>query len=506
MKISNITLLILAYLATAALGKGGGGGGRGGGGRGGGGRGGGGRGGGSSGGSRGGGSSAGRGSSTASGRYGNSNGGRPAMTQPGAAVGTRAGSYSYPAGSTSYPKGGYGGFAGSPPPYSYANTRTSYTRYPTTYTGGYGGGTRSGWVGGYNPGLIYWSIIPAWAFIGYYGAYHRFNQDDGAYYAPEISAASSGSYAVLNGTENTSDEDNYYYTFNMTTAYSYPMADHGFNPANFAYRLAFAHIVEFNDANQNGFYDDNEAIVSAVSLDNVAWDNISVSNQTSPANASLWYYEFATVGRNLTHTRTQQPFDAYLTWRSTNLQVNMTEGVPLQPNSLQYNLTLANYPALANSTHRLAIAQILTTQDDTSIFQDVNTTTPIDVANQIKTNQTYGMSLGDYSQGRLEYEPTFNITEVTNPPTQAGIPSDANTNSWIWGDQAATRKQHLLFISIPPSNTNGTPNPRLTGFSFLDTNVMNAMAFENLDSASPKLKLSMMMSLVTVFAAYALFL
>ncbi|KAI7860978.1 hypothetical protein BDC45DRAFT_473627 [Circinella umbellata] len=433
------------------------------------------------------------------------------MTQPGQAVGTRAGGYTYPSGSAGYPKGGYGGFAAGAPSMRYGNTRTTYTNYPTTHTGGYSRGT-GGWVGGYNPGLIYWSIIPAFAFVGFYGAYHRFNHNDGAYYAPQLSAASNDGYAILNGTENTSDEDNYYYTFNMTTLYDYPMADHGYfsssdpsaNPADFAYRLTFSHIIEFDDVNQNGFYDANEALVSTADLRNAQWDTrIAVNNHSMPTNQSLWYYEYTTVGRNLTHSRTQQPFNVHLTWRSSNLQINMTEGVPLQPNSLQYNLTLDGYPALQNPTHRLAVAQVLTTQASEIITHDVNMTTPVDIANQIKTNQTYGMSIGEYSQGRLEYEPAVNITKVDNPPAQAGMISESNSAQWIWGDNVASRQKQMYYISIPVNNDTRT-NPGLSGFSFLDTNVMNAMAFQGLESLSPKIKYTTMMSLVSIIAAYAL--
>ncbi|KAI9278399.1 hypothetical protein BDA99DRAFT_492065 [Phascolomyces articulosus] len=438
------------------------------------------------------------------------------MTQPGTAVGTRTGSYSYPPGSRGYPNGGFGGFAASSPSSRYSNTRTQYTNYPTTHTGAYGRGT-GGWVGAYNPALIYWSIIPAWAFIGYYGAYHRYNQDNGAYYAPQLSAGSDTYYAVMNGTQNTSDEDNYYYTFNMTTLFYHPMADHAYfsssdpnaNPADFAFRTIFSHVVEFDDVNQNGFYDSSEFLVAAMDLKDAQWDyTISVNNHSMPTNQSLWYYEFTTVGRNLTHTRTQQPFDVYLTWRSSNLQINMTEGVPLQPNSLQYNLTLDGYPALASPTHRLAIGQVISTQSTEYIMMDVNMTTPVDVANQIKTNQTYGMSIGDYNQGRLEYEPTVNISKVDTPPTQGGMISEANIAEWIWGDSVSTRDMHMFYISIPVSsnsNTNTTTtNPVLSGFSFLDVNVMNAMAFEKMEGLSSKTKYTTVMSLISVFAAYVL--
>ncbi|KAI8138258.1 hypothetical protein BJV82DRAFT_631652 [Fennellomyces sp. T-0311] len=432
------------------------------------------------------------------------------MTQPGSARLTNAGGYSFPAGSTTYPKGGYGGFAGGAPNYQYSATRSTYTNYRSTYNGGYSPTTRSGWVGAYNPALVYWTMMPAFAFAGYYYAYHRYNQDDGAYFAPELSVSQGGgSSFVLNGTENTSDQDNYYYQFSVTSDYGYPQADHGFfassdpetHPADFAFRLTFAHILEFDDVNQNGFYDDNESVVSSVSLFNVSWSPYTIALQQDTTNSSLTYYQFSTSGSNLTVNG--QPFSVDLTWRSTNVQINMTEGVPLQPNSLQYNLTLIGYPVPTNATRRLAIAQVVTiptTPLDVPFTKDVNTTTPVDVANQIKTNETYGISLGEYSEARLEYETSVNITEVANPPAQAGIPGDTNVNSWIWYEGLSEREHRLLYLSLP---LNAGTNPRLSGFSFLDVNVMNAMADEYY-SLSSKTTISSLTIVATLLALYTL--
>lgn len=377
-----------------------------------------------------------------------------------------------------------------------------FTNYRPTYTGGYGvAGQRSGWVGAYNPALVYWALTPAFFFGGYWWAYHRYNNHDGNYYAPELTIGGTGtSNVILNGTEFTSDEDNYYYTFNMTTGYTYPMADHGFfatsdssaNPADFAFRLAFGHIVEFEDSNQNGFYDDGERLLAVTSLANAPWQPLSVQNQSMPTNNTQTYYEITTVARNMSRGGTQgsgSSFDVYLTWRSSNLQINMTDGVPIQPNSLQYNLSLAGYPVnTENGNARLAIGQWLITSQDTPVVFDVNTTTPIDVARQIKTNETYGASIGAYSDARLEYEPTVNITPVANPPSNISLQSDNNAATWIWGD-SAQRTNKLLLVSLPWGNTT-TTSPRLSGFGFLDVNVMSSYASSASHAPAPSLSSS----------------
>ncbi|KAG0185212.1 hypothetical protein DFQ28_009710, partial [Apophysomyces sp. BC1034] len=97
--------------------------------------------------------------------------------------------------------------------------------------------------------------------------YHRYNSNTGAYYAPELTSQGSGtSNIVINGTEYSSKEDNYRYTFNISTNNVYPMVDHAYfassdptaHPTDFVYRLTTSHIVEFDDINQNGFFDEGQ--------------------------------------------------------------------------------------------------------------------------------------------------------------------------------------------------------------------------------------------------------
>ncbi|KAI8374463.1 uncharacterized protein BYT42DRAFT_615624 [Radiomyces spectabilis] len=416
---------------------------------------------------------------------------------------SNAGNYRFPPGSQGYTKGGYGSF-GAPPPYSQANTRGSFTNYPQSYAGGYGPGSRAGWVGAYNPSLLYWAIVPSFFFLGYHHMYHRYNSNSGAYYAPQMTASGGNGEVIINGTEYTSSEDNYHYTFNITTNNVLPIVDHAYyassdpaaHPADFVYRLTFANIIEFDDANQNGFLDANEHILAITSLQNAQWSPMSLANKTVPSNSTLSYYE-TSASSSVTYNNTgattgNQTFNVQLTWRSTNLQINNTAPLTLQPNSLQYDFAVSGYPKSANS--RIALTQVLTLKPDTGVWFDVNMTTPVDVANQIKTNETYGISVGGYSEGRLEYQPTVNITDATQVPStwttldpvQINQLSYNSPNDWIWGDVTADkRKAKLLFISMPYQSADNTVNnstqgskvnARISGFGFLNTDVLNAGA------------------------------
>ncbi|KAI8971882.1 hypothetical protein BDF20DRAFT_915634 [Mycotypha africana] len=479
--ISNIYVFLLICVISV-LAKGGGGG-RGGGGGGGGGRG--------AGGGSGSGGSRGGSSGGSTGRTGSSTGSTPPSVSS---------------------KGGSGGFGGPPPPY-YANTRTSYRNYAPVYSGGYSPVNRYGYYGFFNPALVYFTIMPPFLFLGYHTAYHRYNQNNGYYYAPQLTESGSNTQNVfINGTANSGKDENYHYTFHISTDNEYPMADHAFFStsdlnainADFVYRLQFTHLIEFEDANQNGFYDSNEQIFSLTSLQRLNWQPFQVSNITVPGNSTQTYLQTstsATVNYNNTASNTdssnKQPFTVRITYRASNLQLNNTAPIVMQPNSLQYDFAIEGYPtavALSRPNYKLAVGQVLSVLNDTPVNFDINmTNTPIEVANQIKTNNTYGISLGDYTQGRLEYQPTVNISNVADGltihwATPTTITADFlaqqsnNTNNGIWINNVS-RKNNLLLISLPSSgsvtsntNNNQSWNMTYSGFAFLDTDVMNALA------------------------------
>lgn len=376
--------------------------------------------------------------------------------------------------------------------------------------------------------------MPSFLFLGYYGAYHRYNRNDGYYYAPLITEQGSGTrHVMINGTTNSGKDDNYRYTFDISTDNQFPIADHAFyassdanaNPADFAYRLQTSQIVEFEDTNQNGFYDPNEPILSVTSLQNLNWENFMVSNITVPNRTGEDYLQTGTVA-NVVYNNTapgggngNPNFNVRITYRASNLQLNNTAPIVMQPNSLQYDFAVENFPrtvAGSNANAKLAFAQVLSTFPQIPTVFDVNMTTPVDVANQIKTNLTYGISIGEYTQGRLEFQPTVNITDVGTVNTWtsmdanslAGIPTYTE-DDWIWGSQnpASGRVNKLLFVTVPGySNGTGLINTSYSGFGFLDTDVMNALANgEDVgQSAGTKListKLSTLL-LATIVATY----
>ncbi|KAI9257658.1 hypothetical protein BY458DRAFT_518562 [Sporodiniella umbellata] len=444
-----VTLFLLCN-TLGALAKGGGGG------RGGGGGGGGSRGGGNSGSGS---SNGGRGSGTG-GSSGGSTGGRPIS-------GGTPGSVSN--------KGGSGSF-NSPPPYHYSNTRTTYTNYPGGYGGGYSPASRSGYYGFYNPGLLYFGIVPPFLFLGYNHYYHRYNQNDGYYYAPQLTEQGGNTNnVVINGTAFTSKEDqNYRVSFNISTSNKFPVVDHAFfsssdpasHSADFAYRLQFTHVVEFTDLNNNGFYDANEPVLSTSSLQDLAWQNMQVSNITVPTNSSQFYLQTGTLA-NAAYNGTNTTFSVRFIWRSSNLQLNNTAPINMQPNSLEYDVFIDGIQPKGT----VALVQLLSTQlENPSVF-DVNTTTPLDTALSIKTNATYGISIGNNTEGRLEYQNTVNLTDITGLMFDANsLASAPDPDVWVWGN--ANRTHRLVLISLPQkNNTFG-----FSGFGYLDTDVMNALA------------------------------
>jgi hypothetical protein len=365
-------------------------------------------------------------------------------------------------------------------------------------------------MGFYNPALLYFAIMPPFLFYGYHSAYHRYNQNNGYYYAPQLTEQGSNTQNVMiNGTVNSGKDDNYRYIFNIKTNDQYPYADHAFfassdsnsRDADFVYRLQFSQLIEFDDANQNGFYDSGEQIYSVTSLQNLQWTQFQVSNITVPNNATQFYLQtgtFANVTYNNTGgaTTTGNPnFGVRLTYRTSNVQLNNTAPIVMQPNSLQYDFAVEGFPSTIHDGRpnaRLVVVQLLSTKPNEPVNFDVNMTTPVDVANQIKTNQTYGLSIGDYTEGRAEYQNTVSISNASNgvlttwgtrvePQSLASAPA-YDTNDWIWGPSAdpSTRVNRLLLVTLPGytnATSNGTTiNASYSGFGFLDADVMNALA------------------------------
>jgi hypothetical protein len=378
----------------------------------------------------------------------------------------------------------------------------SYTNYAPSYSGGYSSYNRYGYYGFYNPALLYFAVLPPFLFYGHYSLYHRYNPVNGYYYAPQLTySGSNTSNVIINGTANSGNGDNYHYSYNISSNNKYLMADHAFfatsdfsaYAADFAYRLQFSDLIEFDDTNQNGFYDANEPVYSVTSLQDLAWEPFQVSNLTASYNTSLSYFQVTTsanavYNNTAANITTPTNFKISVTYRASNVQINNTAPISIQPNSLQYDFALQGFPTTIASTHataRLGLVQLASTAIDEPIYFDVNTTTPATTASQIRTNETYGLSLGNYTEGRIEYEQKANITDATasgitaawtsiNAQTLATTPYYDSTDDWIWGDTNATtgRDNKLLVVTLPNYGANST----VSGFGFLDTDVMNAMA------------------------------
>lgn len=337
--------------------------------------------------------------------------------------------------------------------------------------------------------------------MGYYGAYHRYN-NQGAYYAPQMSSQGSGSSNIMvNGTAYSSDKDNYHYTINVlarndqfaTIDMSYfASSDLETHPADFIYRLTMAHVVEFDDLNNNGFYDAQEPILAISSLQKVNWQPLVLNNRTVTNNADQTYLETVTAA-NVTYNNTASDqssnnnttFGISLALRFTNLQLNNTAAIPLQPNSVQYDVQLSNYPAIkAGAVNpRVSIAQVITTKPFTNIVTDVNVTTPLDIGRQIKTNVTYGASVGNYSEGRLEYQPTVNITNMagvgTSTWTNLMDPAQVNRGNdpytWGWGDLGVDARTNTMFLVTMNGGNNSTAaSYQMSGLAYLDTDIINS--------------------------------
>lgn len=312
---------------------------------------------------------------------------------------------------------------------------------------------------------------------------------------------------MMNGTAYTDDNTNYHYTYAVTTSTGYPAIASGFystsdysaTPADFAYRLTFWQMVEFTDSNNNGVLDDGEQVAATIPLQG-SWSPIQIANKTSPTNSSLTYLEGQTTASISASNKT---FNATLIFRVANVEINNTFAITYVPNSAEYEFSTSGYSA-SNPANRLALLQILSSDPSILAATDINSTTPAADAAQIKTNQTYGVSVGPYSEGRLEYNNQLNLSNVTfgsyvGQASQLVLGNLTNLDKWMWTGKTINETS-VLAVTLPLAN-NASTAQTIAGFAFMDVDVLNTEASSAGSKAlSPGMKSvsSILLSLVTV--------
>lgn len=147
-----------------------------------------------------------------------------------------------------------------------------------------------------------------------------------------------------------------------------------------------------------------------------------------------------------------------LVWRTSNLQLNSTAAVPMQLNSLQYDIVLKGYMK-QSLTSKVAICQILSMTTETPFMFDVNHTPPVETVHSIKSNKTYGILVGNHSDARLEYPPEATITDLSNVLTTSlylipesifgkddGGWNKPVQNDWIQNNLLLASRQHKAIL------------------------------------------------------------
>ncbi|RUO96149.1 hypothetical protein BC936DRAFT_142530 [Jimgerdemannia flammicorona] len=344
------------------------------------------------------------------------------------------------------------------------------------------------WYGYYNPALLYWYYVPYYSYPGYHTKYYRYNAQNGAYYAPQLDVIGNGSLSVLiNTTEYTDETNNYHTTFDYSVTTGFPVIDSAYfstsdreaQPADFYMRLTFWQFIEYNDTNNNNAFEDGvDTILYSVPLNQVIipWASLTFQNKTVETNRT---YQEATTTATLATTLNQnntRPFKVSLTFRATNIQINSTFVLPTVPNAAMFDLLVTGYN-FTSSSSRFAILTILSTTEDS--MMDINSTTPADVAQQIKTNITVGASIGQYSEGRVEWKSSVNVNNLTSPAyvqnaqtLVANKPSPIQ--SWLVFNYTTPNLISVLAMTVPVDSLNvtiGTAN--ISGFTFLDVDVLN---------------------------------
>ncbi|RUP46509.1 hypothetical protein BC936DRAFT_146877 [Jimgerdemannia flammicorona] len=410
-------------------------------------------------------------------------GGNPRFSSAGTASTSHIGSYGFTSTSRDYSHGGYGYRNYNTAPI-YVDDRYYYTNYRPTYGGYWGYDTPYGWYGLYNPTSIYWYCIPYYYYPGYHTKYYRYNEQNGAFYAPEIDVVGSGSSsALLNMTEYTDDINNYHTTFGYSITTGFPIIDCAYfsssdpaaTPADFYMRLTFWQIVEYNDTNNNSAFDDGvDTVLSSIPLNQttVPWTTLNFLNKTAETNRT---YQEATTTATINQTNSHT-FNISLVFRSSNIQINATFALPITPHAAMFDLLVTGYNFTSNSS-RLAILTVQSTMEYS--LMDINSTTPADGAQQIKSNLTVGASIGEYSEARLEWKSSINVNNLTSSAyTQSALTlvnsKPSPIQPWLVGNDTTPYFVSVFAMTVPKDSLNtvaGTAN--ISGFAYLDVDLLN---------------------------------
>jgi hypothetical protein len=91
--------------------------------------------------------------------------------------------------------------------------------------------------------------------------------------------------------------------------------------------------------------------------------------------------------------------------------------------------------------------------------------------------------VGNYSEGRLEYQPTVNITNMagvgTSTWTNLMDPAQVNRGNdpytWGWGDLGVDARTNTMFLVTMNGGNNSTAaSYQMSGLAYLDTDIINS--------------------------------
>ncbi|KAL1921143.1 uncharacterized protein VTP21DRAFT_10859 [Calcarisporiella thermophila] len=288
----------------------------------------------------------------------------------------------------------------------------------------YGGGFYRPFV----PGLFLWGFFPIWYYPGYHHKYERYNSDNAFFYVREFQTPSQPNATTgwVDTVQSTEKEHNRLRFLVTTEGGGFPRMRATYfdtsNPevvmADFTFGLTLYKLVEFADVDGGGAFDSGDRVLSEWPL-NRTWTPITFSNLTDPIGLNYFQTELSaadgatSVRLRMRIANTKLRFQEY---------GNMTTEV--LPNTLKYDLVVANYPFSATDS-RLALVSVFHSQVITLLDPIV----PND------TNVTKGVSTGMQSEGRWDWVRTAqwanlpaagNFSSLANNPAGAPGPSPVN--------------------------------------------------------------------------------
>ena len=201
------------------------------------------------------------------------------------------------------------------------------------------------------------------------------------------------------------------------------------NENNLSYQLVFKDIREFEDINNNGFYDDDDTLISIYSLENASFQSMNHENMTSDDGKNISAISIGTLD-NMFRVR------FYATESYAYIQNSLCT-----PSEVKMDFIIDNYLYQRNST-RLSLTLELQTKSEI----DLDAVTFDELKGYATNESQFTVSTGTKS-GFFSW---IDTVDVDNHPKQVYSTSSSEKKQFLKDDEIDITTTNTISFSYPP--------------------------------------------------------